>query len=237
MTAARELRLDFLRETAESEGAWAIVTAHQRDDRVETAILRLTRGASPDGLAGPRPVGDWRGTPVVRPLLPFSRAAIAEWARRSGVPFREDPSNRDPRYPRSRIRREVLPRLRALNPRFDAAVVRLAEQAAVDAAWLGGEAEALLADATESRDDREWTLTAERIAEAPAALLGRAIVVAWAWSAPAGSAPPSAEWVQGTAEFLQGGRGGHVPAPGGGEIRRRGARVIVRHAATPGEHA
>jgi tRNA(Ile)-lysidine synthase len=230
MAAARELRYNFLCEVAEEERAWAIATAHQRDDRVETALLRIVRGASPDGLAGPRPVDDWRGTPVIRPLLPFSRDAISSWAGRAGVPFREDPSNRDPRFPRSRVRHEVLPLLRELNPRIDAAVVRLSEQAAMDAAWFLAQTEDLLERATESRDDREWSLRAEPLVMAPAVLLGRAVVAAWAWSAPEGHAPPGAKWIEGVVEFLQGGRGGAVPAPGGGEILRRGPRVIVRRA-------
>ena len=230
MAAARELRYEFLRATAAEEGAWAIVTAHQRDDRVETVLLRITRGTSPDGLAGPRPLDDWRGTPVLRPLLPFSRAAIMEWAMRAGVPYRDDPSNRDPRFPRSRMRSEIVPRLRELNPRLDAAVVRLAEQAAVDAAWLADATGDLIAAATERRDEREWTLVADRLVGAPVALLGRVIISTWAWSAPRGATPPGAEWVQGVVEFLRGGRGGGVPVPGGGEIRRRGPRVIVRRA-------
>ncbi|HUF90357.1 MAG TPA: tRNA lysidine(34) synthetase TilS [Gemmatimonadota bacterium] len=232
MAAARELRYEFLRARAAEEGAWAIVTAHQRDDRVETVLLRITRGVSPDGLAGPRPVDAWRGTPVLRPLLPFSRAAIEEWALRAGVPYRDDPTNQDPRFPRTRMRSEIVPRLRELNPRLDAAVVRLAEQAAADAAWFAEATADLIADATERRDDREWTLVAERIVGAPVALLGRAILSAWAWSAPRGAPPPGAEWVQGVVEFLRGGRGGGVPVPGGGEIRRRGPRVIVRRAPT-----
>jgi len=230
MTAARELRYDFLHEIAADEGAWAIATAHQRDDRVETALLRIVRGASPDGLAGPRPVDEWRGTPVIRPLLPFTREAIAGWAASAGIPFRDDPSNRDPRFPRSRVRNEVLPLLRELNPRVDAAVLRLCEQAATDAAWLRSEAEDLLDRATESRDDGKWTLRAASLSEAPAALLGRAMIAAWAWSAPSGSTPPGAEWIEGAMDFLRGGRGGRVAAPGGGEIHRRGHLVIVRRA-------
>ncbi|HET6361885.1 MAG TPA: tRNA lysidine(34) synthetase TilS, partial [Gemmatimonadota bacterium] len=70
MAAAREIRYEFLREVAEDEGAWAIATAHQRDDRVETVLLRIARGASIDGLGGPRAIDEWSGTPVIRPLLP-----------------------------------------------------------------------------------------------------------------------------------------------------------------------
>jgi tRNA(Ile)-lysidine synthase len=230
MTAARELRYDFLCEVADDAGAWAIATAHQRDDRVETTLMRIVRGTSLDGLAGPGPIDEWRGTPVIRPLLPFSRAAIASWVRRAGVPYREDPSNEDPRYPRSRVRKEVLPLLRQLNPRIDLAVARLAEHAAADGAWLRHETQELLDRATRSRDDAEWTLRAAPLAQAPAALLGRAVVAAWAWSAPRGSAPPGAAWIEGVVEFVRGGRGGRLAAPGGGEIRRRGAIVVVRRA-------
>ncbi|MGH7567341.1 MAG: tRNA lysidine(34) synthetase TilS [Gemmatimonadota bacterium] len=230
MTAARELRYEFLRGVAEDEEAWAIATAHQRNDRIETVLLRIVRGASPDGLGGPGPVDEWRGMPVVRPLLPFSREAIAGWAARAGIPFREDPSNRDPRFPRSRIRNEVLPLLRELNPRIDAAVLRLSDHASMDAAWFRAETDALLDQATRSCSDREWALHAGILSEAPAALLGRAIVAAWAWSAPEGSMPPVAAWIEGVVKFLRGGRGGGVPAPGGGEIRRRGPLVIVRRA-------
>ncbi|HJU86081.1 MAG TPA: tRNA lysidine(34) synthetase TilS [Gemmatimonadota bacterium] len=231
MAAARELRYEFLREVAEDEEAWAIATAHQRDDRVETVLLRIARGASIDGLGGPRAIEAWDATPVIRPLLPFSRAAIAEWAGRAGVPFREDPSNADRRYPRSRIRNEVLPLLRELNPRIDAAVVRLSDLASVDAAWLRAETDALLERASISRGEREWSFDADPLVRAPEALLGRAIVAAWAWAAPEGSAPPAGSWIEGVVEFLRGGRGGGVPAPGGGEILRRGPAVIVRRGA------
>jgi tRNA(Ile)-lysidine synthase len=228
MTAARELRYAFLAGVAEREGAWAIATAHQRDDRVETALLRIVRGASPEGLAGLEAVGERLGRLVIRPLLPYSRAEIERWAEETGVPFREDPSNRDPRYPRSRVRAELLPLLREMNPRVDAAIARLADLAAADAEWMGAATDELLESATESQDEREWTLSAARIADAPAALLGRAIVAAWAWSAPPGARPPDADWIGGVAKFLRGGRGGRVAAPGGGEIARRGPRVVVR---------
>ena len=231
MAAARELRYEFLRRVAEDEDAWAIATAHQRDDRVETVLLRIARGASTDGLGGPRAIDEWRGTPVIRPLLPFSRIVIEEWAGRADVPFREDPSNVERRYPRSRMRNEVLPLLRELNPRIDAAVVRLSDMASVDAAWLRAETDRLLDRATTSRDELEWSLDADMLSHAPEALLGRAIVTAWSWTAPEGSPPPASAWIEGVTDFLRGGRGGRVPVPGGGEIRRRGEAVIVRRAA------
>ena len=231
MAAARELRYAFLRETAESAGAAAIVTAHQRDDRVETTLLRLARGTSVDGLGALKPIDRRRGIWLMRPLLPFSRAAIEAWAERTGVPFRDDPSNRSERYPRTRIRRDVLPRLREINPRADEAIVRLAALAAADAAYLGERARAHLEEATLARDGEAWSFSAAALAGAPDPILSRAVLAGWAWVAPTGARPPAAEWVEGAIEFLRGGRGGRVPCPGGGEIRRSGPRVTFERAA------
>jgi hypothetical protein len=74
-------------------------------------------------------------------------------------------------------------------------------------------------------------LTAATITGAHPALLGRAIVAVWAWSAPGGARPPDADWIGAVAKFLRGGRGGRVAAPGGGEIARRGPLIVIRRAA------
>ena len=86
--------------------------AHHADDAVETLFIHLLRGT---GLRG------WGAIPVragrfVRPLLGVGRAAIVAYAERHAVPFREDPSNRDPHYLRNRIRHELLPLLEELRP-------------------------------------------------------------------------------------------------------------------------
>ena len=227
MAAARVLRYRFLVRVAREVGAVAIVTAQHRDDRVETVLQRLVRGASPDGLAGPAPIEIFQGTMLLRPFLPFSRRALAEWAEANGVPFRDDPSNRDPRYSRTRVREEVLPILAALNPRVDRAIVRLASLAAMDAAFLGGHADALLEAAIVERGRRAWRLEAKALAEAPSALLSRVLIRAWAACAAPDTPSPSAEWVAGAMRFVRGGRGGRITGPGGVTLRRRGPWLEV----------
>lgn len=222
LAAARALRYRFLVGLAQELGAAAIVTAHHRDDRVETVLLRIARGTSPDGLAALLPLEILRGTLVLRPLLPFSRRSIADWAETTEVPFRNDPSNRDPRYPRTRIRREVLPLLAELNPRVDEAVVRLASLAASDAAYLRERSEELLGSAGLERGRGAWKVEAAPLAAAPAALLSRALLDGWGAVASPGTAPPGAEWVAGAMRFVRGGRGGRIPGPGGVTLRRRG---------------
>jgi tRNA(Ile)-lysidine synthase len=228
MAAARVLRYRFLARVASEVEAVAIVTAQHRDDRVETVLQRLVRGASVDGLAGPAPIEIYQGSTLLRPLLPFSRRALAEWAQANGVPFRDDPSNRDRRYPRTRVREEVLPILTELNPRVDQAIVRLASLAAVDAAFLGERAEALLEAATVERGRRAWRLEAKALTEAPSALLSRAVLRAWAACAARDTPPPGAEWVAGAMRFVRGGRGGRITGPGDVTLRRRGPWLEVR---------
>lgn len=222
LAAARALRYRFLTRLAKKIGAAAIVTAHHRDDRVETVLLRVVRGTSPDGLAAMLPVETLRGVPVLRPLLPFSRRAIADWVESTGIPFRDDPSNRDLRYPRTRIRHEVVPLLAELNPRVDQAIVRLASLAASDGAYLRERAHELLEAASVERAGGGWRVEAAPLAAAPAALLSRALLDGWGVMAAAEAPPPGAEWVAGAMRFVRGGRGGRIAGPGGVTLRRRG---------------
>jgi len=101
----RRLRREFLLNTARVRRCDTIATAHTADDQLETLLMRLGRGAGLRGLAGIRP----RAGRFVRPLLMATRAAIEADLARAGIEWREDASNGDPRYVRSRIRHEVVP--------------------------------------------------------------------------------------------------------------------------------
>ena len=109
---ARLCRYAFLERTADALGAERIATAHHAEDNAETLLLHLVRGSGGGGLAGIPPV---RGR-LVRPFLTTSRAEIEDYVRAHRLPYVEDGSNSDPRYARNRLRQEVMPALRALNP-------------------------------------------------------------------------------------------------------------------------
>lgn len=130
----RELRYRLFEEARREldAGAWA-ATAHTADDQAETVLFRAARGAGPRGLAGILPV---RPPFVVRPLLPFRRRELAAFADRQGVPFREDPSNRDARWTRNRLRRHVLPALEEAVPGATAALATLADTCRLQAEAL-----------------------------------------------------------------------------------------------------
>jgi tRNA(Ile)-lysidine synthase len=111
-TAAREVRHGFLRDVAAREGATAIFLGHTADDQVETFLLRLIRGAGVAGLGGMRP----RDGVLCRPMLALWRSEIEGFLRDRGEAWREDASNRDPRFLRNRVRHELLPLLATMNP-------------------------------------------------------------------------------------------------------------------------
>jgi tRNA(Ile)-lysidine synthase len=133
--AARSLRHAALRRMAERAGAELIVTAHNLDDQVETVLMRLFRGAGPDGLGGiAERSADGR---VVRPLLAIPRADIEAFARERGLAWREDSSNASARYTRNRLRNEWLPALAdAFNPQLLRAIGNLAEAQRRDSEWI-----------------------------------------------------------------------------------------------------
>jgi tRNA(Ile)-lysidine synthase len=91
-----------------------IATGHHADDRAETVLLRLLRGAGPDGLAVLPP----RAADLIRPLIRARRTDVAAHLARHHIPYAEDPTNRDPRFLRTRVRTEILPALAGLSPRI-----------------------------------------------------------------------------------------------------------------------
>jgi tRNA(Ile)-lysidine synthase len=121
MANARRARYGALAAAAASVGAWAVATGHHADDQAETVLLRLLRGAGPRGLSAMRmlssiPTLKTGGLRLFRPLLEARRSDIELHLERHGVPYAEDPTNQNPRFLRTRVRRELLPMLTRLSP-------------------------------------------------------------------------------------------------------------------------
>jgi tRNA(Ile)-lysidine synthase len=125
-SAWRAARWAFLRTVAAEHGA-RVATAHTEDDQAETVLMRLLRGSGVRGLAALRASG-----PVLRPLLSCSRGDVRATAAEARIPFLDDPSNRDLRHLRNRIRLELLPLLAREAPGFRDWLLSLGEAAA---AW------------------------------------------------------------------------------------------------------
>ena len=145
--AAREARYRLLAEAAKKIGADHILTAHTRDDQAETLLIRMSRGSGLTGLSSmtpvsPLPVPGAGAIKLARPLLDLPKARLIATAAEAALEYADDPSNRDPRFTRARLRasmpalaREGLTaaRLSRLARRVQRAEVAL--EAAADAAW------------------------------------------------------------------------------------------------------
>lgn len=112
--AARELRYDWFNRLAEQLGFEYILTAHHADDNLETFLINLSRGTGIGGLIGIPEINE----NVVRPLLPFSREDIKEYAKSEHLKWREDSSNASNKYLRNKLRHDVIPHLKEVNPQL-----------------------------------------------------------------------------------------------------------------------
>jgi len=120
---AREARYLYLEEVARKNKAQKIAVAHTLDDQAETVLMRLLRGSGATGLSGIPPCRDGR---IVRPLLETARNEILAYLERRGLSYMTDSSNLEANYLRNRIRLQVMPLLRRLQPRL---IERLGETA------------------------------------------------------------------------------------------------------------
>ena len=110
--AARDLRYDWFREELKALKASCIAVAHHRDDQAETILLNLLRGTGLRGLTGMRPKHD----SIIRPLLCLSREEILEYLESKGQDFVTDSTNSERIAQRNRLRLDVIPLLRDINP-------------------------------------------------------------------------------------------------------------------------
>ena len=110
--AARELRYTWFAELAEQLKFDYILTAHHADDNLETFIINFTRGTGLEGLKGIPEVND----KLVRPLLSFSSKDIETCAQENNMKWRDDSSNKSVKYLRNKLRHEVIPILKEINP-------------------------------------------------------------------------------------------------------------------------
>ena len=134
-----------------------LVTAHHRDDQLETVLIQLLRGAGVAGLAAmPARARLGRGWQL-RPLLEVDRAELAEYAAQHGLAWQQDPMNDAERFDRGYLRARVLPAVRERWPAASVTVARSAGHLAEASRLLGGLAEA---DAEPVMDEGRLSLAA-----------------------------------------------------------------------------
>ena len=221
--AWRAQRMAFLSEVARELGA-RIVTAHTRDDHIETVVMRAMRGSGARGLAAllaPSTVG--------RPFIRLSRTTVAECARLWEVPFVEDPTNLSRRHLRNRVRMDLLPALARARPSLPGELLDLSRRAAE----LRAEVDQWI-DANLVIDRQDGSLAVDR------ADLVRldADALAFLWPAVAARHGVTLDR-RGTERLvsftIQGAPGSRIQLSGGLEAIRHRDRLLVRHAGDPVE--
>ncbi len=122
--AARQLRYRWFGQLCREHGYEAVLTAHHAGDNAETFFLNLLRGSGVKGLCGMPEEGflpdpDYGDIPLRRPLLRLTRADIDRLAGEWGLPYRDDRTNAENTVKRNKLRNQVFPVLREINPSFE----------------------------------------------------------------------------------------------------------------------
>ena len=159
---ARNERYRLLSAYAVKEGFSTIATAHNASDNMETVLFHLVRGMSVHGAGGIHPIRQ----NVIRPLLPFTKEEILQYAEQENIPFVTDSTNSDTTYTRNHIRHFVLPQLYRINPEAEKAVLRFCESARQDDAFLFRLAE-----------EQSQTNSTSTLASLDAAILSRVLLI------------------------------------------------------------
>lgn len=113
--AARDLRYAWLEEIRELNAYDYIAVAHHQTDSVETVLINLVRGTGIAGLHGILPKRDH----IVRPILAFTSEEVSQYIYTNSIAYREDRSNKETKYARNKIRLQVLPVLKQINPSLE----------------------------------------------------------------------------------------------------------------------
>ena len=113
--AARELRYNWFEKLRNENGFHQIATAHHLNDTIETILFNLVKGTGIRGLRGiPLKQGN-----IIRPLLFASREEIETYQKKFKLKFREDSSNANDKYTRNKIRHQIIPLLKEINPSLE----------------------------------------------------------------------------------------------------------------------
>lgn len=144
--AARDVRYEALAAMARALGIGHILLGHHLDDQAETVMLRLLRGAGPDGMGAMAASMQRDGIVYLRPWLEIERARIVEQAQALasglGLALADDPSNHDARYARGVLRTQVFPAIAGHWPGYRHTLSRFAR--------LAGHAADVLAEVAEA---------------------------------------------------------------------------------------
>jgi len=132
-------RRALFKEAARLGGDTVILTAHTKDDMLETALMRVLRGAGPAGLAA-MPVSRGQSPRrLLRPIISLTRADVISFLKEKKIPWREDSSNTDEKFLRNRVRRRLVPLLNEHFPSWKSGLSGMAQTQSLTADFLAEE--------------------------------------------------------------------------------------------------
>jgi tRNA(Ile)-lysidine synthase len=170
--AARRARRTFFAELIRKGYTDRVALGHTRDDQAETVLFRVLRGSGLAGLAGIYPV---TADGYIRPFIDITRAEVEQFLRSRGLEWREDATNRDPRFARNRIRHSLLPQMeREWNPRIADALAHLADLAHEEERWWRAEIDRLAGHLLQRRSEGV-EVRADALAQLPRAAARRVV--------------------------------------------------------------
>lgn len=155
-------RYRFFSEISKRNGA-TVVTAHTKSDITETFLIKLFRGSGTQGLTSIHMIKD---NYLQRPLLPFTQEEITEYLKSSGLSHYQDSSNLKSDFLRNRIRNEIVPQLKEINPLLDDALNRTSDILKEEYRYMSNEAMEFLKKELINRN----ILPLNRVNSAPLAL-------------------------------------------------------------------
>ncbi len=224
--AGREARRQFFDEIAASQGYTKIALAHTRNDRVETFLMNLLRGAGSEGLVSMAPVSG----NTIRPLIETGRNEVEAYLTENNQSWRTDSSNFDLGFARNRLRHAVIPELESrFNPSLIQTLARTVEILEAEDAWMRAVADQWLSEHGR-KEENDFLIPAAELKSAPAGLVRRILrtVLRLAGS---GLRDVSFGHIEAVRALLEEGKSGKfVQIPGGLQAAREFGRLVFRQA-------
>jgi tRNA(Ile)-lysidine synthase len=230
---ARTQRYRFLDARARQAGARWIAVAHTANDQAETVLHHVLRGTGLKGAAGIPMTRRLRsGARLIRPCLMLTRNDLLACLEEQGVPFRNDPTNDDPKFTRNRLRNRLMPLIEEhFNPKASLALYRLAEQSQAVAHLIRRQAAKLLKPAILDQSEAHVRLKSEVFARRNSVLVQEAAVVLWTRQHWPRVGMSSAHWKR-IGHLLRGKGPARIELPGGVTGLRRGGLVSFERTAS-----
>jgi tRNA(Ile)-lysidine synthase len=227
--AGRDARKSFFNEIAGQHGFTKIALAHTRNDRVETFLMNLLRGAGSEGLAAMGPVSG----NIVRPLLDAGREEVEAYLKENDQGWRTDSTNFDPGFARNRLRHILIPELKSkFNPNLVATFARTAEILEDEDIWMQSLADQWLRE-NASKEEENLVIPVAALESQPAALIRRVLRTAFR-AAGSELRDVSFDHIEGVRALLDPGKSGKiVQIPRGLQAAREFGRLVFRHEPLP----